>query len=214
MLMAHVLTGDQTGLFLNRTRAGLRTTMASFYNHTWICQVGLTSAAARVLLPLAWLVRVEDLAEYRKYIMDVAAVLLHRQQPCGAIHDWPFGFNSSNGQPQQCNHRPPQSNQEYGTGESTMQQTADDPASDLLYSNNFALHSLHEAAVATGDPKLHAAAQKLRDFVVRTQVAVNATGFDEDDIERALRCGPLLVFGLTRRFSVIGSTLMYFETAG
>ena len=51
-----------------------------------------------------------------------------------------------------------------------MQQTGADPASDLLYSNNFAFNALHEAAAATADPKLTAAARLMRDFVVRTQV--------------------------------------------
>ena len=187
MLMAHVLTGDESGPFLNRTKAGLATTMASFYAHTWICQVGLTSEAARVLLPLAWLVRVEDTAEHRKWVRDVAAVLLERQQPCGAIHDWPYGFNTTGGEPTQCNHRPPASNAEYGTGESTMQQAAADPAADLLYSNNFVLHALHEAAAATQDPKLVAAARSLRDFVLRAQVSVRADGFVAADAERSLK---------------------------
>ena len=62
MLMAHVLTCDETGLFLNRTKAGLASTMQAYYQRDWVCQVGLTSESARVLLPLAWLVRIEDTA--------------------------------------------------------------------------------------------------------------------------------------------------------
>jgi len=68
-----------------------------------------------------------------------------------------------------------------------MQQTASDPAADLLYSNNFALHSLHEAAAATQSPKLIAAAQALRNFVVRAQVVVRAKGFARADATQALR---------------------------
>ena len=65
----------------------------------------------------------------RRWVSDIAAVLLDRQQSCGAVHDWPFGFNATGGggPPANCNHRPPQSNAEYGTGESTMQQTGADP---------------------------------------------------------------------------------------
>ena len=56
-----------------------------------------------------------------------------------------------------------------GTGESTMSQDASDPAADLLYSNNFALQSLYEAAQATNDKGLAAAADKLREFMIRAQ---------------------------------------------
>ena len=62
---------------------------------------------------------------------------------------------------------PPTTYAEYGTGESTMSQTAQDLAADLLYSNNFAVHALHEAAAATGDPALAAAAAALRVFLLR-----------------------------------------------
>lgn len=31
--MAHGLTADRTGLFLNRTKAGLNSTMKAFYDH-------------------------------------------------------------------------------------------------------------------------------------------------------------------------------------
>jgi hypothetical protein len=86
-------------------------------------QVGLTSEVARVLLPLAWLVRVEDTPEHRTWVRDTAAYLISRQQPCGAIHEYPFGFNVSN-KVQQCRHHPPLSNEAYGTEESTMSQVS------------------------------------------------------------------------------------------
>lgn len=140
------------------------------------------------MLPLAWLIRIEDTPKHRQWVHDIAAVLLARQRPCGAIHDTPFGMNdTATGTAKQCNHHPPVSNAQYGTGESTMQQSATDPVSDLLYSNNFALHALHEAATATGDPQLAHAANSLRVFVVRAQVAVRDEGFPDADVQRALR---------------------------
>ena len=45
MLMAHVLTDASPYLFLERTRTGLASTMAAFYRHEWVCQVGLMSEA-------------------------------------------------------------------------------------------------------------------------------------------------------------------------
>jgi hypothetical protein len=200
MLLAHALSGDQSGLFFNRTRAGLQGTMAAFHgqdtgakfsgNKKWVCQVGLTSEAARVLLPLSWLVRLDDTAEHRRWVNQIAAILLERQQPSGAIKEWPFGPNTTvNGSVihDQCNHHPPLSNAEYGTGESTMSQTGDDPAADLLYSNNFALQSLHEAAQATQDPKLLRAAESLRDFIIRAQVTVRAGRQYQTDAKESLR---------------------------
>jgi len=55
-----------------------------------------------------------------------------------------------------------------------MSQDASDPAADLLYSNNFALQSLHEAAQATGDTGLAASADKLREFMIRAQTTTRA----------------------------------------
>jgi hypothetical protein len=195
MLLAHVLSGDQSGLFIDRTRAGLNTTMAAFHGqgpgaNKWVCQVGLTSEAARVLLPLAWLVRLDDTAEHRTWVNQVAAVLLERQQPSGAIKEWPFGPNTTiDGSVvhDQCLHHPPFSNADYGTGESTMSQTGEDPASDLLYSNNFALQSLYEAAQATQEPKLLRAAESLRVFIIRAQVTVRAGRQYQTDAKESLR---------------------------
>ena len=68
-----------------------------------------------------------------------------------------------------------------------MSQTAQDLAADLLYSNNFAVHALHEAAAATGDPALAAAAAALRGFLLRAQITVRAGGFAAADAEAALR---------------------------
>ena len=59
-----------------------------------------------------------------------------------------------------------------------MSQDASDPAADLLYSNNFALQSLHEAAQATGDKGLAAAADKLREFMIRAQTTTRAGAED------------------------------------
>jgi hypothetical protein len=67
---------------------------------------------------------------------------------------------------------------------SILTQTAADPASDLLYSNNFALHSLHEAASATGDKELLAAAALLRDFMLRAQVSIDPTAGSTSSIPK------------------------------
>lgn len=60
-------------------------------------------------------------------------------------------------------------NADYGTFEAPLNQENDDPVSDFLYTSNFALLGLHEAAAALGDPKIKAVEDKLADFIVRIQ---------------------------------------------
>ena len=60
-------------------------------------------------------------------------------------------------------------NEDYGTFEAPLNQENDDPVSDFLYTSNFALLGLHEAAAALGDPKIKAVEDKLADFIIRIQ---------------------------------------------
>ena len=56
------------------------------------------------------------------------------------------------------------------TGETSLIQTDGDPVCDMLYSCNFALIGLHEAAAATGEPFYAEAEAKLARFLCRIQV--------------------------------------------
>ena len=174
-LWGYKISGNQT-LFLDRTLRGLNSSMAAFYEKRWATQVGMTSALSRMLLPLAWLVRVHDTPETRGWLRDVAELLLTYITPSGALQEDPFGFDGASSA-----HHPPTSNAGYGTAESTLAQNASDPVCDLLYSFNFALLGMHEAAAATAAPA-HAApsrdhtvyaeaAAKMADFAVRSQVS-------------------------------------------
>ena len=70
----------------------------------------------------------------------------------------------------------------------STQPTAAPPAGRTRrYSNNFALAALAEAAAATADPTLAAAAAANREFALRAQVAVHPDGFDPVDVENAVR---------------------------
>ena len=60
-------------------------------------------------------------------------------------------------------------NEDYGTFEAPLNQENDDPVSDFLYTSNFALLGLHEAAAALDDPKIKAVEDKLADFIIRIQ---------------------------------------------
>lgn len=150
------------GPFLERARTGIRMTMAAYPNN-WSWTNGIQQERARMLLPLAWLIRVEDKAEHRQWLKKVGADLLTFQSGSGAIRE-------ELGNPGKSGLLPPQSNGEYGTSEAPLLQQNGDPVCDLLYTMNFAFLGLHEAAAATHDPIFVRAANKLADFLCRVQV--------------------------------------------
>jgi len=149
---------NQTGfdLFLEQTRTPIGEAMKRFPGgHTWRG----VHTRTWMLLPLAWLVRVDDTPEHRKWLRDVAESL--NQVPSGAIRDelrrgaWAA---------------PPKSNEEYGSTEAVLLQSNDDAVSDLLYTVNMAFIGLHEAAMATGEAYYKEAEDKLAEFLCRAQV--------------------------------------------
>ena len=161
-----------SSLFLDRTVRGINASMASFYAKTWTCQVGLTPELAKTLLPLAWLVRVNNTVLSRKWLRDVAdALISHMDSVSGAVIEDPAGQDGV-----QCGHHPPTSNAAYGTQESTLSQSSNDSVADLLYSTNFAVLAMHEAAAATQDAAYIKAAKQLADFAVRAQVGTAESG--------------------------------------
>jgi hypothetical protein len=148
--------------FLDRVKTALRMTMEA-YPDKWRWTNGLQQERARMLLPLAWLVRIEDTPEHRQWLRRIADDLLARQDACGAIRE-ELGTNNL-GQ-----FAPPKSNEEYGTNEAPIIQANGDPACDLLYTTNFAFLGLHEAAAATGEPAYAEAERKLAEFLCRIQI--------------------------------------------
>jgi len=158
-LWAYALTGYEG--FLSRSQKAIRMTMDAYPKWKWTN--GLTQEMARMLLPLAFLVRIEDTTEHRGWIDRIAEDLLAQQQPCGAIRELL-------GKPAEGESPPPSSNQEYGTREASVIQKNGDPACDLLYTANFAFLGLHEAFAATGEARLRRAEDKLAEFFCRIQV--------------------------------------------
>jgi hypothetical protein len=159
-LWAYRHTGFE--LFLRRTKTAIGMSMAAGPSQ-WPYGAQVPSSRARMLLPLAWLVRVEDTPEHRAWLRRMAADLLATQDPCGAIREVMAEGQAGNSPP-------PASNEAYGTGEATLIQANDDPACDLLYTMNFAFLGLHEAAAATGDPFYRDAEEKLAKFLCRIQI--------------------------------------------
>jgi hypothetical protein len=159
-LWAFAKTGYQP--FLERCEKGIRLS-AEAYPNQWRWSNSITSQQARFLLPLAWLIRVKDTPEARSWLRKVAEDLLSHQQESGAIAEWtgPRGTGIQ---------VPPTSNEKYGAGEGTLIQQDGDPATDLLYTMNFAFIGLHEAHAATGELFYKEAADRIARFLVRVQV--------------------------------------------
>lgn len=147
-------------LFLQRAKAAIGETM-KIYPKTGEWN---SSTRARALLPLAWLVRVEDTPEHRAWLRKFADDLLATQDASsGAIRE-KIDKIAEGVFP------PPASNEAYGTTETPVIQQNGDPICDLLYTTNFALLGLHEAAAATGDAFYSKAEDKLVRFLCRIQV--------------------------------------------
>ncbi len=147
---------------LTRTEDAIRTTMQD-YPGKWIWSNGLQQERARMILPLAWLVRVDNTPQHRKWLNEMVSDLLKYQAPCGAIRE-------ELGPPANGLYGPPKSNQAYGTAEAPLIFKNGEPVADMLYTDNFAFFGLNEAAHVTGNKRYAAAVRKLADFLVRIQV--------------------------------------------
>jgi len=140
---------------LERARTGIRLMMAA-YPDRWHAECGRTEEERiHMLLPLAWLVRVDDRPEPRAWLRTMAEYVVKAQHTCGAIP--------------QTVAKPYAANAQYGTGEAPIIYATGDPATDLLYTMNFALIGMHEAAAATGNPEYARCADRMAEFVIRVQ---------------------------------------------
>ena len=147
---------------LERTRNGIEMMMKA-YPSRWHWTNGMQQERARMLLPLAWLVRVADTPQHRQWLKFMAQELLARQDISGAIRE-EYGAIENGDM------KPPQKNEEYGTNEAPLIQENGEPVADMLYTVDFAFLGLHEAAAVTKDPFFQEAQEKLADFLCRIQV--------------------------------------------
>nr|WP_299382970.1 hypothetical protein [Allomuricauda sp.] len=159
-LWAYHKTGDP--IFLERTKKAIKTTMDN-YPHGWKWMNGLAQERARILLPLAWLVRIENTPENREMLNVAVEGLLDLQDESGAI--WEELGNLEKGV-----FPPTRKNEDYGLHEASLIARNGDPVSDLLYTTNFAFLGLHEAWYSSKDPRVKEAADKLAEFLCRIQV--------------------------------------------
>lgn len=152
-------------LFYERAETAIRMMMEQGPGK-WRWTNGLTQEKARMLLPLAWLVRVRDTPEHRAWLQDVVDSVVALQAPCGAIRE-------ELGPPANGRYPPPRSNADYGKHEAPLIQKNGDPVADMLYTANFAFIGLHEAA-AVGNTAARDAADKLAAFLCRIQIRAQA----------------------------------------
>ncbi|MCB0687193.1 MAG: hypothetical protein KDC53_11730, partial [Saprospiraceae bacterium] len=154
---------DKTGYapLLEKARKAISLTMEK-YPDEWIWTNGIQQERARLILPLAWLLRVEDIPQHRQWLQTVCGDLLQRQVACGALRE-ELGVGNKG------KYGAPASNAAYGHNEAPVIHENGDPVADMLYTSNFAFFALNEAAAASGDSSLMAAVDALADFLVRIQ---------------------------------------------
>jgi hypothetical protein len=155
---------DKTGYepLLQKAKSAIRITM-EMYPDEWLWTNGIQQERARMILPLAWLVRIEDTAEHREWLDRIVSKLLENQVESGAIREELGGADKGR-------YGRTKSNQEYGLHEAPLIFENGDPIADMLYTSNFAFFSLNEAAHATGEERYQEALEKLSDFLTRIQV--------------------------------------------
>ena len=154
---------DKTGYkpLLVKAKKAIEITMVN-YPTNWLWTNGLQQERARMILPLAWLVRAEDTQKHRDWLHLICDDLLKHQVDCGAFREeLGIGGNGKYGAPK--------TNADYGTNEAPLIHFNGDPVADMLYTTNFAFFALNEAAQATQNPKYLEAVDKLADFLIRIQ---------------------------------------------
>lgn len=147
---------------LERTERGIRLMMEA-YPYRWYWTNGIQQERGRMLLTLAWLLRVQDTPEHRSWLRRLFDDITLSQQASGAIAE-EMG-PAHNGR---CH--APAANAMYGLYEAPLIQRNGDPCADMLYTCNFTLLGLHEAYAVTGEKCYLEAEDNLAQFLVRVQV--------------------------------------------
>ncbi len=154
---------DKTGYqpLLEKAKRGISITMEKYPDWKWTN--GIQQERARMILPLSWLVRVENTSQHRAWLKEIATKLLENLQESGAIRE-------ELGKDGQGRYGKIKSNAEYGLHEAPLISENGDPVADLLYTTNFAFFALNEAYAATNDVLYKDAVKKIADFMVKVQV--------------------------------------------
>ncbi|WP_276347633.1 hypothetical protein [Daejeonella sp. JGW-45] len=154
---------DKTGYkpLLDKAKKAITMTMEAYPNWKWTN--GIQQERARMILPLAWLIRVEDTPRHRQWLDLIAGKLLENLDESGAIRE-ELGASETG------SYGATKTNADYGKHEAPLIASNGDPVGDMLYTTNFGFFALNEAAAVTGDAKYKNAVRKIADFLVKIQV--------------------------------------------
>ena len=142
---------------LVQARKALELTMDNYPKY-WRCSLyEMQMERGRILLPLAWLVRVDDTPEHRRWLYQIVDDMTARMDASGAIQEELIATSMT-------------SNEDYGTNETSILHRDGDPCVDVFYSFAPAYVGMHEAAAATGDKRLAELADRMTEFLVRIQL--------------------------------------------
>ena len=175
-LLVYRMTGEED--FLRVTEKGIRTMMERGPAQ-WKWTNSLTAEICRMLLPLAFLMRLEPTEEHRRWLTDMCRRVMDCTVPCGTVAEQ-IGAIGSGMYP------PPQSNEAYGTEEASLGQNPGDPVTDLLYVTNWAFLGLHEAtaalrAVGEATEEITGASDRMAEFLCRVQLKADRPEYDQFD---------------------------------
>lgn len=146
---------------LEKTKKAIKTTMEA-YPEKWLWGSSMQTQRARMILPLAWLVRIENTEEHRQWLDKMINEILKYQDESGAIRE---ELGKGKGMFKALN-----KNEDYGSDEGSLIFRNGEKVSCMLYTCNFALFSLNEAVAATHNEKYRVATEKLSGFLTRIQV--------------------------------------------
>ncbi len=154
---------DKTGYkpFLEKAKQAITITMDTYPNWKWTN--GIQQERARMILPLAWLIRVEDTPQHRQWLDLIVSKLLENMDESGAIRE-------ELGSAGKGSYGATKTNADYGKHEAPLIARNGDPVADMLYTTNFGFFALNEAAAATGNSKYKNAVSKIANFLVKIQV--------------------------------------------
>lgn len=147
---------------LQRVKKAISMMMES-YPEKWSWTNGIQQERARMILPLAWLYRIEPTQKHLEWLQYMSNELLKNQVPCGGIRE-ELGDESKSSFGRTL------SNEAYGVTEAPLIFDNGDPVADMLYTTNFAFVGLCEAANATNNPEYTKALNQMNDFLIRIQV--------------------------------------------
>ena len=163
---------DKTGYepLLERTSTGISMMMTA-YEETmkgdldngsgeWKSTNGIQQERAKMILPLAWLVRIDPSEEHIAWLdLMISDMMAYQDEATGALRDAVAdeGYGVI-GLP------PFKTNSDYGGAEAAVIQNNGDPCSDSLYTANFAMLGINEAYAAMASIGNTALASKYQDY--------------------------------------------------